>query len=154
MSDEVTHAGCVDAWMARAAKGLPPELLLELFERALGALWERSHVALGNVTLTAIFDRVLHNGAEQFPLLSAVQVAATGVRCDELREQTRALKDGELTEGTRFVLIEFLTVLGNLTSNILTPALHSALSKVELGDSVGAQIRSENQRKNRASQSA
>jgi hypothetical protein len=154
MPIEVTHSACVDSWMARAAKSLPPDLLLELFERALGALWQRSHLALGSVTLTAIVDRVLHNAAEQFPLLSAVQVAATGVRCDELREQISALKDGELTRGTRFVLIEFLTILGNLTSNILTPALHSALSKVELGDSVGPEIIAENQRKDRGGQSA
>ena len=30
----------------------------------------------------------------------------------------------------RFLLVEFLTVLGNLTADILTPALHSELTAV------------------------
>ena len=33
-----------------------------------------------------------------------------------------------------FVLVEFLTVLGHLTDEILTPALHAELSKVALGE--------------------
>src|ERR1700687_3801796 len=90
MPDEVTHAACVDAWMARVAKDLPSELLLKLFEQAFDALWRRTQVALGSVTLTAIVDRVLYNGAERFPLFSTVKVAATGVRCDELHEHASA----------------------------------------------------------------
>jgi len=149
MLEEVTHVACVDAWMARAPKGLPPELLLKLFEQALGALHRRTHIALGDVTLTAILDRVLYNAAEKFPLLSAIKVEATGVRCDELRERVGGLNDRELADGMRFVLVEFLMILGNLTSDILTPALHSELSKVALGDLVGVEIASESQRKAR-----
>ena len=42
------------------------------------------------------------------------------------------MHDSELVEGIRFVLVEFLTVLGNLTAEILTPELHSELSNVVL----------------------
>ncbi len=149
MLEEVTHVACVDAWMARTAKGLPPELLLKLFEQALGALHRRTQVALGDVTLTAIFDRVLYNAAEKFPLLSAIKVETTGVHCDELRERLGGLNGSELAEGMRFVLVEFLMILGNLTSDILTPALHLELSKVALSDLLGAELTSETQRKGR-----
>lgn len=147
MHEKITHAACVDAWIARAAKGLPPELLLKLFEQALGALHRRTLVALGDVTLTAILDRVLFNAAERFPLFSAIKVEPTGLRWDELRERAAELDNGELAEGIQFVLVEFLIILGNLTSDILTPALHLELSKVALGDSAGA----ESQRKDRGS---
>ncbi len=146
MPEEVSHVACVDAWMARAAKGLPPKLLLRLFEQALGALHRRTRVALGDVTLTAILDRVLYNAAEKFPLLSTIKVEATGVRYDDLRERVGGLSGSDLAEGMRFVLVEFLMILGNLTSDILTPALHSELSKVTLGDSVGAEIASVSQK--------
>jgi hypothetical protein len=42
----------------------------------------------------------------------------------------------ELRRGIRFVLTEFLTVLGNLTAEILTPELHAALSNVALPELV------------------
>jgi hypothetical protein len=41
-------------------------------------------------------------------------------------------------EGIRFVLVEFLTVLGNLTAGILTAELHAELSHVEPTNAVPA----------------
>jgi hypothetical protein len=38
----------------------------------------------------------------------------------------------ELVAGIRFVLVEFLTVLGNLTAEILTSELHAELSNIVL----------------------
>jgi hypothetical protein len=124
------HSACVNAWMDRSAKGLPPERLIQLFEQGFAAMWRRAHRTLGDVTLTAIADRVLHRAAEQFPTFSALKVDATGLQCKELRERAGSLQHDQLAEGMRFVLVEFLTVLGNLTADVLTPALHSELSKV------------------------
>jgi len=39
----------------------------------------------------------------------------------------------QLTEGMQFFLVELLTVLGSLTAEILTPALHEALTAVTAG---------------------
>jgi hypothetical protein len=137
MPDEANHAACVDAWL-ETTKASSPELMLQLFETALGALWRRTEVTLGDVTLTAIVDRVLYNAAEKFPVFSSLKVEPTGVRCQELRERAHSLHDAELREAIRFVLVEFLTVLGNLTAEILTPELHANLSKVALGAEKGA----------------
>lgn len=130
MVDENDHSACVDAWMEGAAKGLPPERLLRLFEEGFGVLWRRAHQTLGEVTLTAIVDRVLSTATEQFPHLAPLKVEATGIRFEDLREHAASLQQDQLAEGIRFVLVEFLTILGNLTSDILTPALHSELLKV------------------------
>jgi len=112
---------------------LSPELMLQLFETALGTLWRRSQVTLGDVTLTAIVDRVLYNASEEFPFFSSLKIEPTGVRSQALRDRAKSLNYAELLEGIRFVLVEFLTVLGNLTAEILTPELHANLSKVALG---------------------
>jgi hypothetical protein len=133
MVEETDHSTCVDAWIERAAKGLPPALLIQVFEDGFGMLWRRAHQTLGDVTLTAIVDRVLYTAAEQFPHLASLKVEATGVRFRELHEHASSLHHDQLAEGIRFVLVEFLTVLGNLTSDILTPALHAELSKVAHG---------------------
>jgi hypothetical protein len=110
-------------------KGRPPDRLIQVFEQGFAAMWRRAHRTLGDVTLTAIADRVLHNAAEQFPTFSALTVDTTGLHCKELSERTRGLSRDQLEAAIRYVLVEFLTVLGNLTAEVLTPALHSELSK-------------------------
>jgi hypothetical protein len=127
-SDEEDHAGYVDGWLAGTAATLPPAQLLTLFEQALGALWRRTEITLGEVTLTAIVDRVLYTASEQYPFLSALTIERAGISFDRLRSQEA--HDTMLCEALRLVLLEFLTVLGHLTDEILTPALHAELSGI------------------------
>jgi hypothetical protein len=134
--DANDHRAHVEAWMDRGAKEAPPERLLDVFERAFGAMWRRARVTLGDVTLMAILDRVLYNAAEKFPVLSSLEVDATGLRGGKLRERAGSLHRDQLAEGIRFILVEFLTVLGNLTAEVLTPALHSELAKTAAGATV------------------
>ncbi len=104
-------------------------------------LWKQTLTTLGEVTLTAIAGRVLHNASEQFPLFSSLKVERpTGLHFGALRERIRAGDDSGLREGSRFVLVEFLTVLGNLTAEILTPELHAELSKVALPEAVRPRV--------------
>jgi hypothetical protein len=137
MGDQAGHVACVDAWLERSARQLPPELLLRLFEAGLGALWARTKTTLGDVTLTAIADRVLYNAAERFPDLASLKVDPEGgIQFRGLREHLESTRDPALTAGIRFVLVELLTVLGNLTAEVLTPELHAELSHVALPDTV------------------
>ena len=132
MGDENDHDACVDAWMQRAVRGMPPDRLLLAFEEAFAAMWRRAYVTLGDVTLTAIVDRVLRAASERYPIVAALQVDETGLRCDGLRQRAvgTSRHGDKLEEAVRFVVSEFLTVLGNLTDEILTPALHDELSSV------------------------
>lgn len=134
MLDENGHAEQVDAWSRRAAQGLGSDQLLAHFQQAFRALWGRASVTLGAVTLTAITERVLYSAAERYPALAQLQVDDAGINCRELRATAPALPRAELEQGLRFVLVEFLTVLGNLTAEILSPALHAELSKLGLDD--------------------
>lgn len=128
--EENSHRAVVDAWMERAGKGTPNEQLLQNFARAFAALWKRAHLTLGDVTLRAILDRVLYRGAEQFPMIALLKMDEAGLRCEELNERASSFALGPFQAALRFVLVEFLTILGNLTADILTAALHSELSKV------------------------
>ena len=112
--DLYDHSNLVNSWMGQEANGCTSKQLVELFERAMVALWNRSHLTLGEITLASIVDRVLYNAAEKF------------------RAQNANFKGGELSEGMRFVITEFMVVIGNLTAEILTPVLHAELSKVTL----------------------
>jgi hypothetical protein len=128
LTDTNEHAVHVEAWLQAAAKGLTTDQLLQLFEKALSGLWERAHGTLGDVTLVAIVDRVLHGTIERSTLLAALKVDSSGFHCDGLRED--AGSPAAVAQGMHLFLVEFLTVVGSLTGEILTPALHSALSAI------------------------
>jgi len=140
--DHGQHALCVDTWLERSAAGLAPDALLRLLEAALDAVWIRTKTTLGEVTLTAIAERVLHNASEQFSLLWSLKIEpTTGIQCRELSDRIGSVEPAELREAIRFVLVELLTVLGNLTAEILTPALHAEISKVTLSDAIRVEKR-------------
>ncbi len=133
MLDDDAHAASVDAWMRRAAEGLPSDGLLSAFELAFSALWQRAHRTLGDVTLSAILDRVLIVTSERHPAFSSLEMDGRGIRSvDSLRQGAPALPAAELAAGLRFLLLEFLGVLGNLTGEILTPALHAELANAPI----------------------
>ncbi|HEX2881724.1 MAG TPA: hypothetical protein VHO25_19500 [Polyangiaceae bacterium] len=116
--------------MDPVAREMPPEMLVEFFDEGFAAMWLRAHRTLGDITLTAITDRVLRSAAERFPAFSALTVDGSGLQCKDLRERAAGSTHDQVADGMRFVLVEFLTILGNLTANVLTPALHAELSKV------------------------
>jgi hypothetical protein len=125
----------VEAWLRRVApnaKSLPSARLISLFDRAMDALWQRAVTTLGEVTLAAIVDRVLYTASEQHRFLSTLKVVETGVSFDVLRKEGAVPRDVDLAGVVSFVLAEFLTVLGNLTDQILTPALHGELASITL----------------------
>jgi hypothetical protein len=130
MVDAREHGACVDAWLERAASRLPSDKLLLVLDQGFAALWGRAHQTLGDVTLMAIVDRVLYVAAEQYPFLSPLKVEPAGLSCRELQQQAGNLRRDELAQAVRFVLVEFLTVLGTLTAEILSPALHAELQKI------------------------
>lgn len=132
MTSRELHDARVTAWLERCqAAGLPRESLLDLFETALAALWARTSTSLGEITLSAIADRVLHDAGERYPPFASLNVEATGrLEAGELRHNVESLGHMELLEGMRFVLVEFLTVLGNLTAGLLTAELHAELARV------------------------
>lgn len=133
--DELNHHFAhVNAWMKRA-QDLSRERRFQLFEQALDALWRRANRTLGEVTLTAIVDRVLYTAAERYPPLASLKVESAGIQFHEFRARVNTLDSGELFDAMGFVLMEFLRVLGSLTGEILTPALHSELSKIAPMDS-------------------
>ena len=82
------------------------------------ALWERARVPLGGITLVAGLDRVLVNARERFPALAEVSVTTAGIEFAALRARAHLLAREELSEIFRFLLVEFLGLLGSLTGEM------------------------------------
>ena len=134
-SDEhESHRATVSAWMAAAGGGLARGGLVALLDAATAAIWQRAQRTLGDVTLAAILDRVVSTSAEQFPFLAKGTVGRGGVVFASPDGNEPALDDDdddddELRAAMAFFLVELLTVIGHLTAEILTPALHEALTR-------------------------
>lgn len=133
MSDDTDHRKRVSSWMGQAA-GISSDQLAQLFEQAIGALWRRAYFTLGDLTLAAIVDRLLYNATQKFPLFGSLELDANGINCVKFRERANSLSERELAKAIQFLLVELLTVIGNLTAGVLTPFLYSELSKITLKD--------------------
>lgn len=134
MSHRTTHAQAVEQWRKRVATADSPERIVAIFEHTFRTLWSRAQRTLGDVTMTAIVDRVLSVAAEHTPLLAGVHVDLQGVHCDGLLSEAEQLPPEETLQALSAVLTDFLTVLGNLTAEILTPAMHASLASVRLDE--------------------
>jgi signal transduction histidine kinase len=129
MRDERGHGDCVDDWLASAGNECSCQRLLQHFELILKTLWTRTRITLGEVTLTAIIERVLCTACAQFSFFSPLFVdPAIGISCGNLRDRASSIEVTELRAAIRFVLVEFLVVLGNLTAELVTADLHAELS--------------------------
>lgn len=133
MAEAPPHRQVVAAFLTPARAG-SNEALFDRFERGFAAVWARTEVTLGNVTLTAIAERVLHTTAERHGWFGALSIEPGGLDSRALRERLATLPRAELERGVEELLSELLIVLGSLTAEILTPALHAALTKVAIGD--------------------
>lgn len=131
MGEDNPHDRFVRDWLATTSAGAAPDEIERVLERALDAVWTRAHVTLGDVTLTAIADRVLHEAIDAHPWLGAAVVEASGFRLDGAREPRHGATEEQRAGSLQSLLVDFLTVLGNLTADILTPALHGAIAALE-----------------------
>ena len=125
------HQAVVREWLG-LAEGSSSVRVLELFETGFQRVWQRAQPTLGEVTLGAILDRVLYTATERFSLLGTLGIRNGSLDFSSLRGGIDDLPADELVQAAGFVLAEFLTVLGHLTAEILTPALHAELSAARL----------------------
>ncbi|QSQ23524.1 hypothetical protein JY651_00625 [Pyxidicoccus parkwayensis] len=132
MPERSFHSEVVGAWRDGWAGHLSQQELVDVFERVLATLWCRAHLSLGDITLMAIVDRVLHEGVRVYPHLAPLKVEASGTDFGALREAAPRVAVALLEESLVFLVVELLRVLGVLTGEILTPGLHAELRKVQV----------------------
>jgi hypothetical protein len=132
MHERNLHDKVIMEWRKGWTGTLAHAALLDVFERALDALWRRAHMSLGEMTLMAIVDRVLHQGSEKFPHLTLLRVETSGLHFGDLGPSAPSLDRALLEESLVFLVYELLRVFGTLTGEILTPGLHAELRKVRV----------------------
>jgi len=125
------HHAVVSAWFARA-RDLSDDALVDSAEAVLHDLWARAVGALGDVTVGAVLRRVVVHSVERHPLLRPVTVGAIGPRLSGLRSPSPPAAEGATAEALAALLVETLFVLGYMTADVLTPALHDVLARPDV----------------------
>ncbi len=123
------HEAWVKAWMVRDTERSTSSERLAFFDQAFAALWGRANLTLGELTVSSLVERTLREAVKTFPRLSGLKVEVQGLEFRGLRAGASAACDGELTEALRFLLVELLAALGELTGEALTPLLHRELAR-------------------------
>lgn len=124
------HKDLVNLWEEENIKGLRAEQIIKIFECAILAVERRCLDTLSSITVQVVLDRILHKGFEKFPILSTVTVGPTGLNLSSLNHKSENYNTEEIIEALRYLLVGFLTIIGNITSEVLTSPLHKELMKV------------------------
>lgn len=117
------HEEHINSWLDQADKSLSSERLASLFGETLENLSKRASLALNKTILMTIVKRVLVQSSEKFPVLARLKVESTGIPPEQFAELFRKVDSNELAEAFRFFMNQLLTVLGDLTADVLPVSL-------------------------------
>lgn len=123
----IFHKEQILLWEEKNLKNLESKELVELYANAFNAMEKRCLATLSTVTVQVVKERILHISFEKFPLLSSVKLEATQLNFKILIQNCENYNIEELKDALRFLLVEFLSVIGNITSGVLSEALYKQL---------------------------
>ncbi len=126
MAHDRKHESVVADWI-HTVQNRPPAEQVELFCQVFNAVWRRAKRTLGEVSLLAIGERVFYVSGERHPDMVDVAPQSEGIDPAQLPVKAAETPPLELEAAMAFALTEFLTVVGRLTGEILSPALHTEL---------------------------
>jgi len=129
-SQKSEHAKKVDEWISKSVVGLEQVDQARVFASAILAIENRILLTLSSITWKAILERALSQSIEQHPLLSGIKVEAHGLSIAELLPTLQSEQTNQVIESFRFFIIELMTIVGNLTAEVLSEPLYRVLSEV------------------------
>lgn len=127
---EDIHEKQVSLWEQKLTKGLTSEELVELYAYALERIEKRALKTLSAITLMVVFDRIIHQNKTAFPALAEIKNNENSTKFYLYSIPSKNFQAEQIAPALRCMLIEILNVLGRITANILTDALHSELQSV------------------------
>lgn len=125
----------IDAWLEQATRNLPSKKIVAVFGDALKSLSMKASRSLNRLTLMAIVNRVLYQCKDKYPLLQGLKVDNNGINFDEYQYQLENADTDELKESFRYLFVELINVLGDITADIITSGIKDDSQNI-FGDSI------------------
>ena len=124
------HAKKVDEWISKSVVGLNHADQAQVFASAILALENRILLTLSSITWKAILERALFQSSERYPLLSEIKIETHGISIVGILPNLQSEQTNQLIDSFRFFIIEIITIVGNLTAEVLSEPLYRVLSKI------------------------
>lgn len=129
-NQETTHQELVSFWEEKNIKNLSTDQAIQVYGSALQAIEQRCLATLSSVTMQVVLDRIIYQGLEQFPFFKELTLEPAGLNFNNLIQKKDLYDLKDINTAFRYLLIELLTVIGKITSEVLTVALHKELMEV------------------------
>lgn len=130
LNQNSAHQNIVSIWEEKNIKNLSTDQAIHVFGNALQKIEHRCLVTLSSVTVHVVLDRIIHGGIEKYPILKDVTIEVDGLNFKNIFQKKDHYEIKEINNAFRYLLIEFLTVIGSITSEVLTAPLHKELMEV------------------------
>jgi hypothetical protein len=125
-----THKAIVSLWEEKNIKNLRTDQAIQVFGNAIQMIERRCLITLSTVTVYVVLDRIIHQGIEKFPLLIEITIEDGSLNLTKIYQKKNHYELKEINNAFRYLLIELLTVIGNITSEVLSAPLHKELMEV------------------------
>jgi hypothetical protein len=93
--------------------------VVDLYEELLINIWNKIVPTLGQVTVSAIFDRAIHRTMKQYPFMGHLQVKRSHLDFSLLRESLQEREKSNIKDGFKDLVTNLIDILAKLTGNIL-----------------------------------
>ncbi len=130
LNQSSAHQSIVISWEEKNIKNLRTDQAIHVFGNALQQVERRCLVTLSSVTVQVVLDRIIHEGIEKYPILKEVTIEVDGLNFKNISQKKDHYDLKEINSAFRYLIIEFLTVIGSITSEVLTAPLHKELMTV------------------------
>jgi len=93
--------------------------VVDIYEELLINIWNKIVPTLGQVTVSAIFDRAIHRTIKQHPFIEHLQVNRSHLDFTELRASLAERDKTNIKDGFKDLVTNLIDILAKLTGNIL-----------------------------------
>ncbi|WP_218080517.1 hypothetical protein [Anthocerotibacter panamensis] len=93
--------------------------VVDIYEELLINIWNKIVPTLGQVTVSAIFDRAIHRTSKQFPFVEHLQVSRSHLDFSKLRAGLQERNKDNIKDGFKDLVTNLIDILAKLTGNIL-----------------------------------
>lgn len=125
------HEAKVRVWLKETTTGMDASELIDHFEYAITVIWSRAADTVSDVTVAAVFDRVLTEAVHLHPCLALYNIQNGHLKLDKCRTELMLKTNEEIAQIMLFVFTEFLTILGNITAEVISNQMHKSLSQCQ-----------------------
>ncbi|NWF91530.1 MAG: hypothetical protein HXY46_01325 [Syntrophaceae bacterium] len=104
-------------------RGLPPDLITDLYLNLLTEIWEIASALIGEAILSLLFLSAIQKIGERHPFLLSLKVSEEGIGLDRVREEGKKLSPLEVHKGFQGLINQLTHLFSALAEGVINKEL-------------------------------